>query len=245
MHFMVQDSAPDIASSTEGYAGRFAGPVGQYLLRVQEQAIIEMLERAPKKGRVLDVGGGHCQLTQLLLDRGYEVVLHGSSEQSFARANKLGLLQHPRLSTVISPLEQLPFEDREFDIVVAIRMLAHIDEWERFLSELGRVARTEVIVDFASLYTLNIFTPILFRLKKRIEKNTRSYLCQSATEVGNTLKQAGFNRLYSRAQFFLPMGLHRALKNVPLSEKLERLSESAGATRLLGSPVIVGAVREV
>lgn len=242
---MAQDSAPDISSSTEGYAGRFSGPVGEYLLRVQEQAIIEMLERGPKKGRVLDVGGGHCQLTKLLLDRGYEVVLHGSSEQSFERANKLGLLQHPRLSTVISPLEKLPFADREFDIVVAIRMLAHIDAWENFLAELGRVARTEVIVDFASLYTLNIFTPLLFQLKKRIEKNTRTYLCQSASEVGNTLKQAGFGRLYSRAQFFWPMGLHRALKNVPLSEKLERLSESAGATRLLGSPVIVGAVREV
>ena len=59
---MTQEASPDIASSTEGYAARFAGPVGQYLLQVQEQAVLEMLDRGPKSGRVLEVGGGHCQL---------------------------------------------------------------------------------------------------------------------------------------------------------------------------------------
>lgn len=242
---MAQDSSPDLASSTENYASRFAGPVGQYLLRVQEQAIGQMLDRVPPGGRVLDVGGGHCQLTGLLLERGYEVVLHGSSEQSFDRAKRLGLTANPRLTTVTSPLEKLPFADREFDIVVAIRMLAHIEAWDRFVAELARVAKREVIIDYASLYSLNIFTPLLFQIKKRIEKNTRTYLCQSSAEVRRTLKAAGFSDVESRAQFFFPMGLHRLLKNVPLSEKIERISEAAGATKLLGSPVIVGAVREV
>jgi len=240
----MQEASPDIASSTDEYAARFSGPVGEYLLRTQEQAVVEMLKQGPQSGRVLEVGGGHCQLTRLLLERGYEVVLHGSSEQAFERAQKLGLTAHPKLTTAVSPLDKLPFSDREFNIVIAIRMLAHIEEWPGFIAELCRVADSEVIIDYASLYTLNILTPLLFQLKKRIEKNTRTYLCQTSGKVIREFNIAGFKTVISRPQFFFPMGLHRLLKNVPLSESVEKIPQKFGATQLFGSPVIVGAMRQ-
>ncbi|NEO49979.1 MAG: class I SAM-dependent methyltransferase, partial [Moorea sp. SIO4A3] len=52
----------DIETSSEDYASRFAGEIGAWLLKVQEDATLKMLTPYPK-ATILDVGGGHGQLT--------------------------------------------------------------------------------------------------------------------------------------------------------------------------------------
>ena len=53
--------APDVETASDDYAARFAGPVGAWMLQVQERAVLELI--APWPGAsVLDVGGGHAQL---------------------------------------------------------------------------------------------------------------------------------------------------------------------------------------
>ncbi len=79
---------PDIASSTDDYARRFAGSAGAYLLAVQNRAILDLL--TPRSGgTVLDVGGGHAQLCGPLLDAGYTVTVLGSDESCFGRVHRL------------------------------------------------------------------------------------------------------------------------------------------------------------
>ena len=59
---------PDVETSSDGYAARFAGPAGRYMLGVQEAAVRSMLADLPPGASVLDVGGGHGQLLALMLD---------------------------------------------------------------------------------------------------------------------------------------------------------------------------------
>ena len=42
----------------------------------------------------------------------------------------------------------LPFIDRAFDVVISYRLLPHVTNWEQLLSEMCRVAKTSVIVDY-------------------------------------------------------------------------------------------------
>ena len=38
---------PDVETASEDYARRFAGPVGEWFLRIQEQAVLRMLSPWP------------------------------------------------------------------------------------------------------------------------------------------------------------------------------------------------------
>src|SRR5512139_706652 len=80
----IYPETADIETSSEDYAGRFAGPVGAWFLKVQENATLEML--AGYLGcTILDVGGGHGQLTGPLLDNGHNVTVFGSSDVCIER----------------------------------------------------------------------------------------------------------------------------------------------------------------
>ena len=54
----TQRETPDIETSSDDYARRFAGPAGQFFLKIQEKAFERVLQGRPICS-VLDVGGGH------------------------------------------------------------------------------------------------------------------------------------------------------------------------------------------
>ena len=74
----------DIETSSEGYASRFSGAVGTWMLNIQTEATLQMLQDYPQ-ATVLDVGGGHGQITAPLIENGYQVTVLGSSEVCQAR----------------------------------------------------------------------------------------------------------------------------------------------------------------
>ena len=57
---------------------RFSGAVGHWFLQRQAQLTLELLRALPG-ARVLDVGGGHGQLTRPLLEAGHPVTVLASS----------------------------------------------------------------------------------------------------------------------------------------------------------------------
>jgi SAM-dependent methyltransferase len=236
---------PDIETASVGYSQRFSGPVGEYFLQFQEKTVESMLERRKRQiHSVLDVGGGHGQLTSMLLREAQEVCVQGSDQRCFEQLLSCQQQDPTRLKFVVSPLSSLPFPDRSFDAVLAFRLLAHTANWPGFLTELCRVAKDLLIIDYASLCSFNVLTPVLFQIKKRIEGNTRPYFCHTLCSVKRVLHEAGYQVAAVEKQFFLPMGVHRAIANRSLSEKLERNFRAARLTHAFGSPVIVLARRD-
>ncbi|MGB3514268.1 MAG: hypothetical protein WBA93_34670 [Microcoleaceae cyanobacterium] len=58
---MVTTNCPETAeieTSSDDYASRFAGNIGAWLLKIQEEATLKMLAPHPN-AKILDVGGGH------------------------------------------------------------------------------------------------------------------------------------------------------------------------------------------
>lgn len=224
----------DIFTSSDDYATRYAGRVGEWMLRVQEQAILRMLAPHPNAS-ILDVGGGHSQLTPALIRNGYLVTVLGSSEDCKSRLS-------PCLDQItfdIGSLMNMPYPDRAFDVVISLRLMAHMPRWEEFIGELARVARKAVIVDYPEVRSINIVSTQLFSLKKRLEPNTRRFQCLRERELLRVFKEVGFRESDRFPQYFLPMMLHRALKQPRLSAALEAFFRAIGLTRLLGSPVIL------
>jgi SAM-dependent methyltransferase len=226
----------DIETSSEGYATRFAGPVGAWLLAVQEAATMDLLAAIPGR-RVLDVGGGHGQLTAPLIRRGYQVTVFGSAASCGDRIRNL--IDSGQCNFRVGDLLDLPFPPRSFDIVLSYRLLPHVSHWRRLVGELARVAEWAVLVDFPTRASVNLVTPGLFRLKKQLEGNTRPYLLFEEAAVVDAFAGHGFQLTGRRAQFTLPMVLHRTMKLPVLSSWAEAVCQRVGLTERWGSPVIV------
>lgn len=232
--------SPDVESSSDAYAKRFSGPVGDWFLSVQEHATLRMLAEYPHV-RVLDVGGAHGQIAPALLRHGYHVTVLGSHESS--QAHIQGLLKTGRCEFRAGNLLALPFPDREFPVVIAYRLLSHVPNWKQFISELTRVAGQAVIIDYASKRSLNAAAPLLFGIKRYLEGDTRPFQRFSQSELANEVRPYGFIPRDRVAQYFFPMAMHRLLGMPHLSSCLEQLARRAGLSERFGSPVILKFIR--
>src|SRR5690606_30232225 len=167
-----------------------------------------------------------------LLAHGCRLTVLGSTDGTHARIRQ----RHPdagaRLDT--GDLLRLPYPDRSFDAVVAVRLVAHVEAWEQLLFELCRVARRAVVIDYASWRSLNALTPLLFRFKKSIEGNTRVYTSFMPSRLDEAFRQQGFKVSASYGQFFLPMFVHRALSGARWLQHAETAFRSAGLTSAFG-----------
>jgi 2-polyprenyl-3-methyl-5-hydroxy-6-metoxy-1,4-benzoquinol methylase len=231
----------DIETSSEDYARRFSGPVGQWFLNVQERATLRML--APYRGgSILDVGGGHGQITEALLRSGYRVTILGSSENCRRRIDRY--VDGTRCFFQVGNILELPFPERAFDVVISYRLIAHVTRWTQALSEFARVAAHSVMIDYPSTCSLNCLAPQLFTLKRRLEGNTRRFTSFRESQLLEVFESCGFKKADRYPQFFLPMVLHRVLKLPALTAGVEQAFRSIGATRFLGSPVILKTIRK-
>ncbi|HWP35852.1 MAG TPA: class I SAM-dependent methyltransferase, partial [Thermodesulfobacteriota bacterium] len=225
----------DVETASAAYARRFAGPAGRWLLAVQEAATLALV--APLPGlEALDVGGGHGQLLEPLLRRGYRVTVVGSHRSCLERIRPL--VDGVRCRFVVADLLALPFPARAFDVVLGYRLLPHVRRWERLVGELARVAAGAVLVDFPLASGWHRLAPLFFRLKRRLEGNTRPYRRFREAEVAAAFAAHGFRPTGRVGELALPMVLHRVLAAPHLSARLEAVCARAGLAARWGSPVV-------
>jgi 2-polyprenyl-3-methyl-5-hydroxy-6-metoxy-1,4-benzoquinol methylase len=231
----------DVETSSEGYAQRFAGPVGQFFLDVQTRATLNLLAPWPRAS-VLDLGGGHGQVTGPLVDAGYEVTVYGSSPACEDRVRAWTTTGRARFRS--GDLIRTPFADRSFDVVLCYRLLPHVVRWPELIAELSRLARLAVLVDYPTSKSANAVAEAFFGWKKRVEGNTRPFAVFRDADVAGAFAALGFRPTGRRPQFFVPMAVHRALRSAAISRGLEGLSSAVGLTRRFGSPVVARLERE-
>jgi SAM-dependent methyltransferase len=226
----------DVETSSEEYAQRFSGGVGAFFLDTQSKATLDLLRGWPR-AKVLDVGGGHGQVTGPLVDGGWDVTILGSAEVCRERVRTW--VDAGRARFQAGDLVKLPFADDSFDIALSYRLLPHVVEWPRLIAELSRVARSAVLVDYPTVRSVNALSGLFFGVKKGIEKDTRPFRVFKDGEIVDAFAAQGFRPTARRPQFFLPMALHRAIGMAPFARALEGAAAGVGATRLLGSPVLL------
>jgi ubiquinone/menaquinone biosynthesis C-methylase UbiE len=86
--------------------------------------------------RVLEVGGGEGELaTRVVAELGAELVAIDQSERMVEIQRSKGI------DARVGNVEQLPFDDEQFDTAVAAWMLYHVPDLDRALAELARLVR--------------------------------------------------------------------------------------------------------
>ena len=142
----------DVVTSSDAYARRFGGGVGRYFLERQADAVLELLRPWPGAS-VLDVGGGHGQLTGPLVDAGYAVSVLGSDARlrgARSRVDELGSRALPGRDLLAPGLAE-----RSFDVVLSLRLLPHVRRVDALVATLARLARIAVVVDYPTRRSVN------------------------------------------------------------------------------------------
>lgn len=229
----------DIETSSDDYAKRFSGPAGEWMLKVQENIVVNWIRQTAGSPTILDVGGGHGQLAIPLARLGHTVTVLGSDESCGLR-----LHSEKKITFKTGNVIDLPFLDKSFDVVICVRLIPHCTRWPDLIQQLCRVAKQAVIVDYPTIQSINVFSSSMFGLKKKLEGNTRPFALFKHSEIMGEFKKNNFEKECLRAQFFLPMVLHRKLNRPALSSCLEGLFRMTGLTALFGSPVLLEMKRQ-
>jgi SAM-dependent methyltransferase len=230
----------DVHASSDEYAARFGSSVGQWMLQAQEEALFRLLDN--ECATVLDVGGGHGQIAIPLAKHERSVTVVGSSHVCAQRLAPY--IESGTISFKTGNLIELPYHDKSFALATSFRLISHCTNWRTLVAELCRVSEHAVIIDYPVWLSVNILTPLLFFMKRKIEGNTRTYRMFSTWELQREFKKHGFILEKNYKLFVWPMALHRLLKNIPISKGLEAPLRALGITHLFGSPVVAKFVRE-
>lgn len=235
---VIGNPPADIETSTDGYALRFKGAVGQWMLDRQARLGIKLL-RAERSLSLVDVGGGHGQLARPLAAAGHHVTVLGSAPACVHRI--ADLVETGQVEFISGNVLELPFEDNSFDASVCFRLVTHCEQWSLLISELCRVARDAVIVDYPTIQSANIISSALFGMKRKIEGDTRQWTLFWHKQIDEAFAAAGWRVVARRKQYFMPMVLYRVLRSRFVAEMMESCFAAVGLTGLFGSPVIVRA----
>jgi SAM-dependent methyltransferase len=226
----------DVETSSDAYARRFAGAVGAYFLERQREAVLELLRPWPRAS-VLDVGGGHGQVTGALVEAGYALTVLGSEPSCEARVREW--TGSGRARFVAGDLAAPALPERGFDVVLSLRLLPHAHRFAELVAGLARLAARAVVVDYPTRRSVNAISGLLFGLKRGVEGDTRPFRVFADAAVESAFAGQGFSPTARRAQFLAPMALYRAIGSARFARGAEGFARALGLTALLGSPVVL------
>lgn len=161
----------------------------------------------PKGGKILDIGSADGTFTKVVFDKskadkiiGIDVLPRTVSyaRRRFARSKKMKFL--------VADAHNLPFKDEEFDLVVCLETLEHVEDPKRVLREIRRVLRKD-----GSLIVLVPSENLLFRLgwpfwlltRGKVWKNTHVHQF-TGNQIVHLIKETGF-KLTKSHKFILGM----------------------------------------
>lgn len=227
----------DRHTSGAGYAERFCGETGKFMLERQNEVLAGFLGDLRGK-RLLDAGGGHGQNAGAVLSAGGEYTALASSPEAegMLRERLAELSVEPSDAVEYGGLEKFPFPDRFFDVAVSFRIISHVPDWRLFLRELCRVAADSVVIDFAPSSS-PFLEKAAFLVKGRLEKASRDFTTQRVDEIASAARECGFCLKAVERQFILPMLVHR-LAGGGAFFCLERAAVKLGVTRFFGGPAV-------
>jgi 2-polyprenyl-3-methyl-5-hydroxy-6-metoxy-1,4-benzoquinol methylase len=231
---------PEMARSFDDR--RFGGPIGDLVARAQARVLANMVGRIQER-RILDVGTGTGRVAILLAHGAAKVTAVDASEQMLAIARRRAEEALVKVKFKVGDAHHLEFPDRDFDAVVAFRLLMHTPEWKRCLGEMCRVSDRLVIIDYPSASSFALFEAMARRVAHAVGLRTEPYRVFSRGAIAAALDQNGYRIRSMHRQFVLPIAFHKALGSRKFTLWSERVLDRLGLLKPFGSPVTLVAER--
>lgn len=156
---------------------------------------VRAMERANKGGtrRVLDIGCGRGLLLKQFQKRGWEV--QGTELDAKAAAFGRDVLGLPIRT---GPLEEMAFQDEQFDAVVMWHVLEHVPDFQNILAEIARILKPGgvflvAVPNFGS-WEARLTKDAWFHLDvpRHLNHFTKPVLLKALVEAGLSAKQISF-----------------------------------------------------
>lgn len=230
-------------SVTRGFdAARFSGDVGRYM--AQHQAAFMMKQIGHPEGlTILDLGAGTGRTSLPLGLSGARVVAADASIKMLNILSEKAFLQGSDVVLSRIDAHDLPFADRVFDVVLSFRMIMHVVDWQRALSEACRVTKDLIILDFPPKCGFAGLAPFIHPIIRPFNRNHQSYRVFGLEEVVSALNHEGFDVLAIDRHLVLPFGLHRIVNSLKITQYTESLLQKIGFRDVFGAPVTIAAHR--
>lgn len=114
----------------------------QFSYLIRKQYVLEMLDRIPKKGRILDIGCGPAVYTRDLVERGWQVTgVDLSSGMLKTAATAAASLPGKPVRFAAAQATELPFRDAAFDAVLCVGVVSYVDSVPTLLADVRRILK--------------------------------------------------------------------------------------------------------
>lgn len=147
----------------------------------------------PRDGKILDVGCGVGYISEILINKNYNIVPLDVTNKSFS----------PSIKPVLYDGTTFPFADNSCDTVLLITVLHHTPSPETIVTEAARVAKHIIIIE--DIYTnpiekyITYFFDSLFNLEFKGHPHTNKTDAEWKklfSDLGLTLTQTQYKRSY-------------------------------------------------
>ena len=241
-HYSVEHYAD--ADVAEGFdALRFGGPIGE-LVADEEARVITAFVGDVAGAAVLDVGTGTARAALALASRGGRVTGVDYSREML-RVGQARVARHAATVALLrGDAQHLPFADRRFDVTVSVRLLMHMPDWRATLTELCRVTRRRMVIDYPARRSAAAIQSVTRRLLHAAGRSTEPYRVFGDGAIDAVCRAAGFRVRDRHRHFVLPIALHKAISARGFTRGSEAALRAVGVTALAGSPVTLVAERE-
>ncbi|MQA75242.1 MAG: methyltransferase domain-containing protein [Solirubrobacterales bacterium] len=183
------------------YDAWYETPLGRAVDAAECEALIALA--APRAGeRALDAGCGTGIYTRRLAERGLEVTGVDVDAEMLAAAR----LKAPAARLVEADVTSLPFEDRSFDLSLAVTVLCFVSDPEQTVSELVRVTRPDGRVVVGELNRWSAWAAWRRVKGWRGSGRWRSAHFYSPRQLGMLLARGGAAKIVTGAAAYLPPG---------------------------------------
>jgi 2-polyprenyl-3-methyl-5-hydroxy-6-metoxy-1,4-benzoquinol methylase len=223
-------------------ARRFGGPIGELVASTQARVLANMIGRIADRV-ILDVGTGTGRAAVLLALGGANVTAVDASHEMLEVARRRAADTGVRVNFQSGDAQELQFANRAFDVTVCLRVLMHVPDWQKCMSELCRVSERLVIFDYPSATSAALLHSLTRRAIHAAFGTTEAYRVFRHAAITKELERNGFRMRSVHRQFAMPVQFHRAIGSRRFTEFSEDLLDRAGLLKLFGSPVTVCAER--
>ena len=143
------------------------------LIAVEGPIIHQLIDRI-RPGRALDAACGTGRYARYMSERGHQVSAVDLSPEMIERARP----NTPGVEFRSGSLEELPFPDQAFDLVMCGLALTHLPAISKAVSEIGRVLKVSGTLVIADHHPMAGFLggSAIFQDKERFYRNVRSYV---------------------------------------------------------------------
>jgi ubiquinone/menaquinone biosynthesis C-methylase UbiE len=118
-------------------------PIRTYSHWTNWDSIVKYIKSGEK---MLEVGCGEGIVSVVAAKKGVEVIATDISEPNLATARRAAIESGVNIKILSVDLENLPFADNSFDVVIADNVLEHLPNFKRGLAEIRRVTKNRAII---------------------------------------------------------------------------------------------------